>query len=188
ISDLSKEMVEFCQKKFGTSDLVEYRILDAEEDVLPSQKYALICGSYTAQWFKYPSKSLSKIASSLKPGGLLLISFPASESFSNWKKNCLDLGIPYTGNSLPDLEQVIIELSMGAFKVDYYEDDMTDTFESVFDFFRHLKHTGTATNMADKQLTIKQLKLLNNYWLKQDDGQITVRYHTAFVAVKRDFE
>lgn len=188
ISDLSDEMVRFCSKKFSSPDSVEFTVLDAEKDDLQEKKYALITGSYVAQWFKYPSKSLSKIASYLKPGGLMLISFPAKESFTNWKQYCHDLGIPYTGNSLPDLEQVVIELSMGPAKVDYYEDDMIDAFENVFEFFRHLKYTGTSTNLADKQLSIKQLKLLNDYWLKQDGGKIRVQYHTAFIAVKRNLE
>lgn len=188
ITDLSGEMVRFCREKFRESDSIKYRVLDAEQEELPEKKYALITGSYVAQWFKHPSKNLTRIASSLKPGGFMLMSFPASESFSNWRKYCLDLGIPFTGNSLPDLEQVVIELSMGPVKVDYYEDDMTDCFESVFDFFRHLKLTGTSTNLANKQLSIRQLKLLNDYWLEQDGGQIEVQYHTAFIAVKRDLE
>lgn len=188
ISDLSNEMVRFCREKFDPSESVEFTVLDAERDVLQENRYALITGSYVAQWFKYPSKSLSKIASSLKAGGLMLISFPAKESFSNWRQYCLDLGIPFTGNSLPDLEQVVIELSMGPAKVDYYEDDLMDSFENVFEFFSHLKHTGTSTNLADKQLSVKQLKLLNDYWLEQDGGQIKVQYHTAFIAVKKDLE
>lgn len=118
----------------------------------------------------------------------MLISFPVKESFSNWRKYCLDLGIPFTGNTLPDLEQVVIELSMGPAQVDYYEDDMIDSFENVFDFFRHLKNTGTFTNLADKQLSVKQLKLLNNYWLEKEHARIRVQYHTAFIAVKRDLE
>lgn len=188
ITDLSEEMVRFCRERFGESGSVNCGVLDAEHEELPDRKYALITGSYVAQWFKYPPKTLAKLASSLVPGGFMLMSFPASESFTKWKKYCLDLGIPFTGNTLPDLEQVVIELSMGPVQVDYYEDDMTDKFNSVFDFFRHLKRSGTSTNLADKKLSIKQLKLLNEYWLEQDGGQINVQYHTAFIAVKRDLE
>lgn len=188
ISDLSGDMVQFCREKFDPSDTVEYRVIDAEKMDWPEKKYALITGNYVAQWFKHPAKTLSRITASIKPGGLMLISFPAHESFSNWRKYCLDLGLPYTGNSLPHLEQVLIELSMGPVQVDYYEDDMMDSFDSVFDFFRHLKQTGTATNLGGKQLSFKQLKLLNDYWLKKDGGKIRVQYHTAFIAVKRDLD
>lgn len=188
ISDLSVDMVQFCCEKFGQSGSVEYRVMDAEQMDWPEKKYALITSNYVAQWFKHPAKTLSRITASLKPGGLMLISFPASESFTNWRKYCLDLGLPYTGNFLPDLEQVLIELSMGPVQVDYYEDDMMDSFDSVFDFFRHLKQTGTSTNLGDKQLSFKQLKLLNDYWLEQDGGKVRVQYHTAFIAIKRDLD
>lgn len=188
ISDLSGEMVEFCRDRFSETDSISFKNLDAEQTDFGESKYALITGNYVAQWFKHPAQTLSKVASSLKPGGIFLISFPASESFSNWRKYCHDLGLPYTGNELPDLERVVIDLSMGPFQVDYYEDDMVETFENVFDFFRHLKKLGTSTNMNNKSLSIKQLKLLNDYWLEKDKGQVKVQYHTAFIAAKRNLE
>lgn len=188
ISDLSDEMVEFCKGQLPESDSITYQTLDVENAEWPESEYALITGNYVAQWFKHPAQTLSKIAASLKPGGLLLISFPASESFSNWKQYCVDLGLPFTGNELPDLERVVIDLSMGPMQVDYYEDDMVDRFDDVFDFFNHLKKTGTSTNLKSKQLSVKQLKLLNNYWLEKEKGKINVQYHTAFIAAKRDLE
>lgn len=188
ISDFSENMIQFCEENYSEFDSITFETLDAEQTAWPEKKYALIAGNYVAQWFKYPSQTLSKIASSLVPGGLLLISFPASESFSNWRQYCLDLGLPYTGNSLPDLERVVIDLSMGPFKVDYYEDDVVDTFDNVFDFFSHLKNTGTSTSLNNKKLSLKQLKLLNDYWLEKDNGKINVQYHTAFIAAKRDVE
>lgn len=188
ISDMSDEMVQFCKNEYSEFDSILFETLDAEQADWQDEKYALIAGNYVAQWFKQPAQTLSKIATSLKPGGLLLISFPASESFSNWRQYCLDLGLPYTGNSLPDLERVVIDLSMGPFKVDYYEDDMIEAFEDVFDFFRHLKRIGTSTNLNSKMLSVKQLKLLNDYWLEKDNGKVNVQYHTAFIAAKRDVE
>lgn len=188
ISDMSDEMVQFCKNEYFEFDSISFETLDAEQADWQEERYALIAGNYVAQWFKQPALTLSKIAASLKPGGLLLISFPASESFSNWRQYCLDLGLPYTGNSLPDLERVVIDLSMGPFKVDYYEDDMIETFEDVFDFFRHLKNMGASTNLNNKMLSVKQLKLLNDYWLEKDNGKVNVQYHTAFIAAKRDVE
>lgn len=186
ISDLSDEMIRYCKAKFGERDRAKFRVLDAEKEEWPESAYALITSNYAAQWFKDPGKTLSEISRSLKPGGLMLVSFPSKESFLNWKKYCLNLGLPFTGNTLPDLERVVIELSMGPVKVDYYEDDMIDTFDSVFDFFKHLKQCGVSTNISGKRLSVKQLKLLNDYWLNQDGGQIQVCYHTVFLAVKKE--
>lgn len=188
ISDLSDEMVQFCRNNFSDTGSVKCRTLDAENEVWPDSTYSLITGNYVAQWFKHPAQTLSKIATSLKPGGLLLVSFPASESFSNWRQYCVDLGLPFTGNELPDLERVVIDLSMGPLQVDYYEDDMVDMFDDIFNFFSHLKKTGTSTNLRNKKLSVKQLKMLNDYWLEKENGKIKVQYHTAFIAAKRDLE
>ncbi|MDR9366324.1 MAG: methyltransferase domain-containing protein [Balneolaceae bacterium] len=188
ITDLSEEMVEFCREQFSETGNTTFRTMDAEKSGFEESRYALITGNYVSHWFKHPAQTLSKIATSLKPGGIFLISFPASESFSNWRQYCLDLGIPYTGNTLPDLEKVVIDLSMGPFQVDYYEDDMIETFSSVFDFFRHLKNLGSSTNFNNRSLSIKQLNLLNEYWLEQEKGRVKVQYHTAFIAAKRDLE
>lgn len=188
ISDLSDDRIRFCKKQFPETDLMTYQTLDVESAEWPESKYALITANYVAQCFKYPAQTLSKIAASLKPGGLLLVSFPASESFSNWRQYCVDLGLPFTGNELPDLERVVIDLSMGPMQVDYYEDDMFDSFKDVFEFFKHLEKIDPFTNLKDKTLSEKQMKLLNDYWLEKGKGRINVQYHTAFIAAKRDLE
>lgn len=188
VSDISKQMLERCRKDIGKESEISYRQLDAEKFDFGKERYALITGNFVAQWFKHPGQTLLKMVEALKPGGLLLVSFPGSESFSNWKSYCLDLGLPFTGNKLPDVEQVVIELSTGPVQVDFYEDTMTDRFDSVFEFFRHLKSTGSGTNLTGKKLTPKQLKLLNEYWLEKEQGKVEVHFHTAFVAAKRDPE
>ena len=188
VSDISNQMLEQCRKEVGKEKEISYRRLDAENFDFGKKKYALIAGNFVAQWFIHPGQTLLKMVEALKPGGLLLVSFPGSESFSNWKSYCLDLGLPFTGNKLPDVEQVVIELSTGPVQVDFYEDTMTNRFDSVFEFFRHMKCTGSGTSQTGKKVTPKQLKLLNEYWLEKEQGQVEVHFHTAFVAAKRDHE
>jgi malonyl-CoA O-methyltransferase len=188
VSDISNQMIERCRVEVGKDKGISYRRLDAENFEFQKMKYALIAGNFVAQWFTYPGQTLLKMVEALKPGGLLLVSFPGSKSFSNWKSYCLDLGLPFTGNKLPDVEQVVIELSTGPVQVDFYEDTMTDRFDSVFEFFKHMKSKGAGTNMTGKKLTFKQLKLLNEYWLEKEQGKVEVHYHTAFIAAKRDPE
>ncbi|MEX0823809.1 MAG: methyltransferase domain-containing protein [Balneolaceae bacterium] len=186
LSDLSEAMVSKLRSKFSEKDHIKFKILDAETVDWNEDENALIAGNFVAQWFKDPSQTLSGMASSLKPGGFMLVSFPGSESYPQWKKHCLELGLPFTGNPLPDVEQIVVNLSMGPFKVDYYEDQSTQTFNDVYDFFSHLKKGGTATPRKKSGLTLKQLRLLNDHWLKKNNGKVTVHTHTAFIAVKKD--
>ncbi len=186
ITDASDTMVEICRQEYFNRDHTRFTVLDAESYQWPEEYYSLITGNFVAHWFRDAGVTLSRISNSLKPGGFMLMSLPASESFQQWKKFCVELGIPFTANPLPDVEQVVINLSMGPFKVDFYEDQATEHYDSVFDFFRAMKKNGSSTSLTGKSLTTKQLKLLNRYWLEQNGGRVTVHYHTAFLAVKRD--
>lgn len=186
ITDAAPNMVDHCRREFGGRKGLTFEQLDAETAKWPEDSNALITGNFVAQWFKDPSAALAKIAKSLKPGGFMLMSFPGSESFPNWRNYCLELGLPFTANPLPDIEKVVVNLSMGPVKVDYYEDQSKETYPDIFSFFRHMKQAGLGTSFTGKRLSPKQLRLLNKHWLERNGGEIHVHYHTAFIAVKRD--
>jgi malonyl-CoA O-methyltransferase len=186
ITDASPEILNVCRQNFGEHDKIRFDVIDAESHSWSEETFALISGNFVAHWFRDAGTTLSGMANALVPGGFMLMSFPGSESFPQWKQFCLELGIPFTANPLPDVEKVVINLSMGPFKVDFFEDQATEHYDSVFDFFRTLKKTGSSASLTGKSLTPKQLKLLNKHWLEQNGGRVTVHYHTAFLAVKRD--
>lgn len=186
ISDLSRQMLNHCRQTIGERPGLHYEVIDAEEMEWQNSSFSLIAGNYVVQWFKEPSVTLSRMIEALKPGGFMLFSFPGNESFPKWRKYCLELGIPFTANPLPDIEQVVLNLSMGPVKVDYYEDQNSETFQNLFEFFRHMKRCGIYVNIKENKLSPSQLRHLNNYWIEQNNGQVHVHYHTAFIAVKKD--
>ncbi len=185
ITDFSGEMVEFCRKRFVEQDRLTFDILNAEETDLEEDRYGLIVGNYVTQWFRQPAMTLEKLSKSLKLGGLMLLAFPGDDSYPEWKKYCLDLGIPFTANKFPDIEQLVIHLSMGPVQVDFYEDQTRESYDDVYSFFRHLKNSGTSANLEGKSLSYKQLKLLNDHWVERQGGSIEVSYHNVFLAIKR---
>lgn len=186
ISDASPGMLETCRKKFHLQDKRSFKTLDVETAEWHENQYAMIAGNFMAHWLRQPAVVMSEMSKSLKPGGFMLMSFPGSESFPQWKKYCLELGLPFTANPLPDIEEIVVKLSMGPVKVDYYEDQSQEEYDSVIEFFRQLKKSGRSTSFSGKMLSLKQLKLLDRYWKEQNGGRVYVHYHTAFVAVKRD--
>ena len=186
ITDLSAEMVDSCKERFNTAENISFSELDAEEINADKPEYAMsVCG-FAAQWFKDPALTLGKIMEATLPGGLLLASFPGSESFPEWKQCCEELGIPFTGNELPDTEEMVIKMSTGPVQVDYYEDTITQNFPSAIDFFRHLKKIGAGTRRESRALKPREMKLLIDHWDSKNKGDITVSYHVVFLAVKRD--
>lgn len=186
ITDISPAMVEYCRKKFGERDQVTFNVLDAERPEAPPKTYAMTIGGFVAQWFKHPAIVLGKWLEATKPGGLLLTSFPGKESFPEWKEVCRDLGLPFTGNELPDTEEMVIKLSGGPVLVDYYEDTIRQQYSSAAAFFRHLKELGAGTQQEGRHLSPKEMRLLINHWDKKGSGKIEVSYHVVFIAVKRD--
>lgn len=185
ITDLSQEMVDFSKERFSDVGQLSFEVLNAENADLEEDKYGLIVGNYVAQWFKQPALTLEKLSKSLKYGGLMLLAFPGNDSYPEWRKYCLDLGIPFTANKFPDIEQLVIHLSMGPVQVDFYEDQTYESYDDVYSFFRHLKNSGTSANLEGKSLSYNQLKLLNDHWVKRQNGSIEVTYHNVFLAIKR---
>lgn len=186
ITDVSSQMLNKNREKHSGNSNFTFKQLDIEQEEWEEETYSLILSNFLLQWLKHPAQTVAKILPALKPGGLLLMSFPGDDSFPQWRKNCLDLGLPFTANPLPDLEEMVINLSMGPVKVDYYEDQTNLEYTSLFEFYRELKNSGSGTSVNGKRLNVKQLKLLDRYWREKNNGKINVHYHTAFIAVKRD--
>lgn len=186
LTDLSPAMIQACKEAVLREAGITYRVLDAEEWEPPSEAYALVTGNFVAQWFSDPAYTLERYLHALKPGGLLLMAFPGHESFPEWRNTCRELGLPWTGNPMPNTEEMVIKLSMGPARVDYYEDSDTMTFRSSLDFFRHLKRIGAATSRNGKQLTPAQFRLLTRHWDGQSGSGVSVTYHLIFMAIKRD--
>lgn len=186
ITDLSPEMVNFCKNRFDSAENISFKELDAEKIQTDEPTYSLSVSGFAAQWFIDSALTLGRILEVTKPGGLMLASFPGNESFPEWKQYCQDLGIPYTGNELPDTEEMVVKMSTGPVQVDYYEDTVTQRFPSAKDFFRHLKIIGAGTHRDGRKLSSSEMKMLINHWDSKNKGDITISYHVVFLAVKRD--
>lgn len=187
--DLSEKMIDFCRDKFSDHKNLSFSVSDAEE--IPNfdePHYAMTVSGFTAHWFKDPAQTLGQWLEITKPGGLLLASFPGNESFPQWKKHCKELGLPFTGNELPDVEEMVIKMSVGPAQVDYYEDTITQTYESAGDFFDELKGLGMGTQLKGRHLNADERNLLIEHWDNSSKGDVTVSYHIVFLAVKRDFD
>lgn len=187
ISDLSAEMLGYCRDKLGEQENVTYRQQDAEHLETDPETYAMTVSGFVAQWFRHPAVSLGRCLEATKPGGLLLASFPGSESFPEWKECCRDLGLPFTGNELPDTEEMVIKLSGGPVQVDFYEDTVKQQFDGAARFFRHLKDLGAGTQREGRPLSAREMKMLIDHWDNKTEGNVEVSWHVVFLAVKRNY-
>lgn len=189
ITDASREMVLFAHEDLydrGVEiDHAMFMPFDVDRDELGEGEYSLIITSFAAQWFKDTALGFSKLARALKPGGLLLAAFPGNKSFPEWYEACLETGLPFTANALPDTEEVVIKLSMDPVQVDFYENTLTQTFESSKEFFQHLKDIGAASSKSGKSLSAKQLKILMNHWDSKSE-KVNISWHTVYLVAKKE--
>lgn len=185
-TDASPAMIEIAKKNISPAANVSFEEHNAEEIPVSNPTYAMTISSFAAQWFRDPAYTLGQWLEATQPGGLLLAAFPGSESFPEWKHHAEALGLPFTGNALPDTEEMVIKLSSGNTQVDYYEDTITQKFTDAAGFFRHLKEIGAGQQLQGRPLTHKEMKLLINHWNQQAEGDISVRYHIVFLAVKKN--
>lgn len=189
VTDASRKMLKFCEAELCrqgiATDNVEFRQLDVNDYKADSEEFALVISNFVAHWFKDTSIGLQNLGESLLYGGIMLAAFPGNHSFPKWYENCLELGLPHTANPLPDVEEVLVKLSMGPIQIDYYENDLFKEFDSSMDFFRHLKNIGASISVLDKSLSTKQFKLLTDHWDSKSDGKVKVKWHIVYLAAKK---
>ncbi|MFN1833933.1 methyltransferase [Balneola sp. MJW-20] len=187
-TDLSERMLEQCEKNLEKAglktDKISFQTYDVNQAELDSQ-YSLIISNFAVQWFDDAALGLEKLTAHLKPGGLLLSSFPGEKSFPEWYQKCLELGLPYTANELPNVEKVGIHLSMGSLQIDFFENEIKQQFDSSMDFFRHLKELGASESLNDKHLRPDQFRLLTRHW-DQSLNKPEITWHIVYLAAKKD--
>lgn len=185
VSDVSQEKLEYARAQFDENESLYYKQFNAESDDIEELHYSLICGNQIAHQFDNPAATLEKLALGLRIDGLMLMSFPGEDSFQEWRSTCLDLGIPYTGRSMPGTEPLVIHLSMGPVQVDFYEDQSTWYFEEFKEFFSHMKAGGIDIQSDERKLTDKDITLLNQHWNRTKEEKTGLTYHNVFLAIKR---
>ncbi len=192
ITDASQKMLSFCEnalKKEGLlTDKHRFELLDVDHFSADEPAYAMAIANFVPHWFKDAALGLERISEAIKPEGLLLCSFPGNHSFEQWYEHCLALGLPHTANGLPDVEEVVVKLSMGPLQIDYYENDIIQEFDSSLEFFRYLKNTGATYCRKGTSLTPKQFRLLLKHWDKEASGKVKIKWHTVYIAAKKDWE
>lgn len=188
ITDLSVEMLSYCQSHLDISDrkksLVSFYQLDAENDLSDAQPYAAIVGGFVIQWFTDPAKSLNRLLERLHPNGMLFISFPTCDSFPEWRQICEQLNLPFTANPLPNPETLLSALPQA--QLCYTETlERSTTHANAADFFRSLKAIGAGVNQTQQQLTATQMKTLIQHWNAQAAGPVQVHHQIVCWALQR---
>jgi len=186
ITDLSSEMLDFCQQNIIISDRqihkVSFHQLDAELTTVSTKKYASIVSGFVIQWFGNPYISIPRIAKKLHSNGILFLSFPNDKSFPEWQKICYQLNLPFTANPLLNTELLLTQLA-DQMRLLHIETVETVTHHhDAADFFRGLKAIGA--NISQQRLSAGQMKRLIRSWDAQTSGGFDIHYYIDYLALQ----
>jgi malonyl-CoA O-methyltransferase len=189
VTDLSAEMLDFCQAHLKIRGAVSFQQMDGEK-LETEETYGLIVASFVIQWFKQPVETLRLWLERLQPNGILCLAFPTCRSFPEWRQMCESLHIPFTANDLPNPQDLIEGLSKLVQDSYLQEEFFHTSHQDASDFFRGMKSIGAGVNTSGQQLSTAEMKRLIRYWndvVKSDKpGSILqVHHHVAFLLLRR---
>lgn len=86
VTDLSAAMLERCRERLARRAPVRFAVLDGEYGEPPvGGPFDLICSNLAFQWFDDLDRAVSRLLAWLSPGGHLVFSTLASETFREWR-------------------------------------------------------------------------------------------------------
>jgi malonyl-CoA O-methyltransferase len=186
ISDISPEMVEACRANLEFD--AQFTVKDAER-IDEENKYALIVCAFAAQWFSDINTTFDGILKALLPGGYFLFSLPTDGSFPQWKESCQELGLRYSGNSLPQTNAIALYCQSKNVQTDLNIQQISTFYSSSLFFFRALKGLGAALQISNDGAfnTVESASLLPviRHWDKKSTESVCVTYEILFGALQK---
>lgn len=136
ITDISPQMLARARSCFPSAGNLEWSVMDGENP--PSNRtYDLIAGNMVFQWFEDIEGAVDRLAGLLNPGGSIIYSLPAPDSFPQWRQSLSALSLP---SGLLDFAR-----PPGIFR----EEEMEVSYESGLAFLQALKKMGAHTPRKD---------------------------------------
>jgi malonyl-CoA O-methyltransferase len=182
ITDVSSTMLKTCEESLqGLHSAMNssYEVLDGER-FNSSKEYALIVAGLVFQWFAELEKSIDGIVKGLLPGGCLLFSILEAQSFPEWHQCCQELGLPYTGNRLPEISELNGQNETSLYKKTVWQETVKMLHPSAGHFFKHLKLIGANTGLSQQQLKPHEMKRLIQYWDAKCPEGVTITYNVVY--------
>lgn len=145
VTDISPDMVERCRERVGVAPERRFAVLDGEFGTIGrGRPFDLVCSSLALQWFDDQETAVPRLLDWLAPGGHLLFTTLAADSFAEWRaahaKEGLEAG---TIGFLPAAR--FDALLPNAQAVPHTVDRLVEQHEDGMEFLRTLKAIGAHT-------------------------------------------
>lgn len=184
-TDISEGMLDVLQNKMGHSKQLKMSLMDANHINGAFSEVGSIVSGLTIQWLLEPVKSIHQWMNSIHPEGVAFISWLGNGSFPEWKSMTKELGVSYTGNSLPgnEVEQFIrnkAELNI----IEYQIQHRALEFDSALSFFKSIRNIGASTETNPNQEKRNLLRLCS-YWDEVSPKGVSVDHELHYLVLEK---
>ena len=158
---------------------------DLNKDLpLSKKKISLLVSNFCLHWLDEPKLKLKNWLNQLISGGYLIVTVPTNNCFPEWRLTCEKNNIEYSGINFDETKELtdmflkneIITLD----KVSYREE-----FDNVFDLFRNIINMGAQYTPSNRK-TVKELRLMQNYWPKNKNKKVALTWEVAILILKKN--
>tara|TARA_Y100001970_G_scaffold196569_1_gene239034 strand:- start:12356 stop:13114 length:759 start_codon:yes stop_codon:yes gene_type:complete len=176
--DFSDKMLKINKKGSNTI------LWDLNKGLHPSiENSSLFVSNFCIHWLNQPEKTLENWLNKLNGEGKIIISYPTSNSFPEWKKTCEENNIEYTGLVFPKVKNILKNLSPNEIistKTYLYKEN----FEDIFKLFRSIINVG-AQSSKGKKISVGEFKKLEQYWPKDKNKRVALSWEINILALKK---
>ena len=178
--------IDFSTKMLFKNKNKSKKILwDLNNDLpLSDKKISLFVSNFCLHWLDNPKLKLKNWFNQLMPGGYLIVSVPTNKCFPEWKLTCDRKNIEYSGINFlktKELTDMFSKNEISTFDLVPYKEE----FDSVFDLFRNIINMG-AQYTPRKRKTIKELRLMQNYWPRNKNNKVYLTWEISILILKKN--
>lgn len=176
LSDLSDKIVRQTMRHFPNWLSLA---MDAESPSFESSTFDLIIGNLVAQWFQNPSISFSRLYDLLAPGGVMIFTLLAENTFIEWRRLLKDRAEAF---SFPTLTEIREWIPIPPLLCE--NEKLQRLFADGLDFLKHLHHLGAHQASSNyRPLNVREMREVLSALGKQKP--ISITYDVVFLAVKK---
>ena len=144
---------------------------------------ALMTSNFCIHWLDYPEKKVRDWFKRLRSGGYLIISYPTSECFPEWRQTCREINIEYSGMSFPLAKDIIKNFNSDEI---YLSNKylFVETYPDIYQLLRSIVNVGAQSTKC-KRKTIHELKEMQKFWPKNKSNSVNLTWEISIQILKK---
>tara|TARA_Y100001933_G_scaffold233161_1_gene252294 strand:- start:64 stop:825 length:762 start_codon:yes stop_codon:yes gene_type:complete len=178
--------IDFSEKMLCKNRTKSKKLLwDLNNDLpLSNEKVSLLVSNFCLHWLNEPKFKLKNWFNQLIRGGYLIVSVPTNKCFPEWKLTCEKKNIEYSGINflkIKELTDIFLKDEIISSDIETYKEE----FNNVFDLFRNIINMGAQYTPSNRK-TVKELRLMQNYWPKNKNKKVALTWEVAILILKKN--